>query len=301
MAQAHAIERIIWVLKYIDEHLYESLSLDKVAAKALYSPFHLHRIFKDVTGETLNNYIVRKRLERVAFLLMFRKDIPVAELATETGFSSNATLSRAFSKFYGVSPTRFRSLVPGEYSKICKPGCKIQDDGAAFEKYFGDIDQCLKEISAEAKIEVRRLARTDIAYVTCIGVESIDDSFNTMYQWARKAQLTTLPDFRFIRLFHDSFRITKPDVIRMSIGVPVANEIKTKGAINSTTIPAGKYLTARLRIAPPDFGKSWEQFFIWMNENGYKKAQSLPFEQLFNDFRTAEDGKSDVELCIPIF
>ncbi|RTZ50494.1 AraC family transcriptional regulator [Chryseobacterium arthrosphaerae] len=48
-------------IQYIDSHLDADLSLEKIAEISAYSPFHFHRIFKLVTGETLQNYIIRKK------------------------------------------------------------------------------------------------------------------------------------------------------------------------------------------------------------------------------------------------
>jgi AraC family transcriptional regulator len=146
MVAAHSLERINQILLYIDDNLDEDLSLEKVAAVGCYSAFHLHRLFKAVTGETLNNYISRKRIEKIAYCLMFQKELSVSELSSQYGFSSNSTLTRAFTKFYGVSPTKFRSLLPGEYSKICKTDSKMGQAPAIFEQYICNINNCLNHV-----------------------------------------------------------------------------------------------------------------------------------------------------------
>ena len=49
------------LLRWLDEHLDQPLSLDNVAAKAGYSKWHLQRMFKDVTGEAIGAYIRARR------------------------------------------------------------------------------------------------------------------------------------------------------------------------------------------------------------------------------------------------
>jgi AraC family transcriptional regulator len=300
MVPAHSVDRINEVLIFIDRNLDSDLPLDTIARIGCYSPFHLHRLFKTVTGETLNNYITRKRIEKIAGCLMFRKDIAVAELAAKYGFSSNATLTRAFTKYYGVSPTRFRHMLPGEYSKIGKTDSKNGEVPAIFDQYICDIKNCLNNMNKNAKIEVKQLPAMHIAYTTCIGVGELERSFEKMMQWARKARLMEQPDFKMVRIFHDSFRITAPDRVRMSIGTPAPPDAETGDTIGITTMLKGKYIVASMLIAPPDFGKAWESLFVWMNENGYKKAPGDPYELIYNNYNTHPEGKSQVDMCIPI-
>ena len=300
MVAAHSLERINQIFLYIDNNLDQDLSLEKIANVGCYSTFHLHRLFKAVTGETINNYITRKRIEKIAFCLMFHKDLTVTELSTQYGFSSNSTLTRAFTKFYGVSPTNFRNLLPGEYSKICKADSKIGQAQAIFEQYICNINNCLNHVKMNAKIEIKELAGMDVAYITCIGVDGLDNAFEKMLQWARRAQLTQIPDFKLIRIFHDSFRITAPENVRMSIGVPLLRATEVSGAVGLTTVEKGKFIIARFLIEPADFGKSWESLFVWMNENGYKKAPGDPFEFLYNNYNDHPEKKCMVDLYIPI-
>ena len=58
------IKRINNVLLFIDQHLDQELNLETIAKIGNYSPFHLHRIFKAITNETINEYITRKRIEK---------------------------------------------------------------------------------------------------------------------------------------------------------------------------------------------------------------------------------------------
>jgi AraC family transcriptional regulator len=300
MIAAHSLERINQVLLYIDNNLDGDLSLETIAGVGCYSAFHLHRLFKAVTGETLNNYISRKRIEKIAFCLMFRKELTVTELSMQYGFSSNSTLTRAFTKFYGVSPTKFRSLLPGEYSKICKADSKMGQAPAIFEQYICNINNCLNYVKMNAKIEIKELPGMSVAYITCIGVDGLDNAFEKIMQWARRTQLVQLPDFKLIRIFHDSFRITGPDKVRMSIGVPLPTPVEVSGEVGLTTVEKGKYIVARFLIAPADFGKSWESLFVWMNENGYKKAPGDPFEFIYNNYNDHPEKKCLVDLCIPV-
>ena len=72
--------RLNRVINYIDEHLDEPLSLQELAQVAAFSPFHFHRIFKALTGETLGAFVWRLRLERAANLLLWQPTTRVTDL-----------------------------------------------------------------------------------------------------------------------------------------------------------------------------------------------------------------------------
>ena len=64
-------ERILKVLVHIQNHLDDELSLEELASVAYFSPFHFHRIFTALTGESIKSYVRRLRLERATRDLAF--------------------------------------------------------------------------------------------------------------------------------------------------------------------------------------------------------------------------------------
>src|ERR1700761_2735813 len=111
--------RINKAIDYVNDNLNKAISLEELAAVAYFSPFHFHRIFVAVTGETVNNFTNRIRNEKAARLLRFSKK-SIAEIAIECGFSSPATLSRLFKQYFQVSPSAYRKGDKIKNSKIRK-------------------------------------------------------------------------------------------------------------------------------------------------------------------------------------
>jgi len=91
----------------MDEMLSENLPLKNIARLAHLSPFHFHRAFSAVFGETPHAYRTRRRLERAARLLA-ETDVPVIDVCLDTGFESAGSFSTLFRRRYGASPTEFR-------------------------------------------------------------------------------------------------------------------------------------------------------------------------------------------------
>src|SRR5512136_1569096 len=93
-ARAVYVSRLNKVIDYIHANLEQPLSLNVLASVAGFSPFHFHRIFKSLVGETLGDYIQRARLEKSANMLLNGPRDNILEIALSCGFSSAAIFSR---------------------------------------------------------------------------------------------------------------------------------------------------------------------------------------------------------------
>ena len=83
----HHIGRILKVLVYIEEHLDEEMTLEKMAEIAAISPFYFHRLFHAYIGETANDYIKKLRLQKAEERLRY-SDETITKIALEVGYES---------------------------------------------------------------------------------------------------------------------------------------------------------------------------------------------------------------------
>ncbi len=294
------INRINNALKYIDEHLENELSLESISEVAHYSPYHFHRIFKIITNETLHMYINRRRIEKAAAALFRQKDIPISEISLQYGFNSDSSFSRAFKKFYNISPSEFRKVSPSRYSKICQPESKIGQEKAIFEEYICNITNLKNWITMNAKIEIKEMPKLNLAFITHIGKGNLDATFNKLIKWATPKGLMDKPDLKMATIYYDSYKITAPDKIRKSVCIVLNEPVSASGEIGLTTLPAGKHIVGHFEIGIHEFEKSWSGLFVWMNEHGYKKSEQNPFEIYHNNYNDHPEKKFIVDLCIPI-
>lgn len=102
------VSRINDVLFYIHQDIGRELSAKELADVAAYSEQHFHRIFKDVVGESIHQYVRRTRMEYAANQLMFDTKSSVLEIANKCGFSSVSSFSRAFKATFDMSPGAWR-------------------------------------------------------------------------------------------------------------------------------------------------------------------------------------------------
>lgn len=92
---------------YLDSFFGRDLRLDKVASVACLSPYHFHRLFREVFGETPNQYLQRRRLANARELLS-STERTVTEICLEVGFESMTSFSALFRRAYECSPREFR-------------------------------------------------------------------------------------------------------------------------------------------------------------------------------------------------
>lgn len=94
------------VVSYIEAHLGEPTTLDRLADVAAMSPFHFARTFKAATGASPHAFIVRRRMDRAATL--FRStDLTVAEVAKAAGFASLPHFRAHFRNHWAIDPGAF--------------------------------------------------------------------------------------------------------------------------------------------------------------------------------------------------
>lgn len=292
------IKRINTILLFIDENLDSELSLEIVANVGIYSPFHFHRIFKAITNETLNSYITRKRIEKTASILLHQKNVSVTELSLQYGFNSNSSFTRTFKKFYGMSPSEFRKSKP-KYSKIRQVESKNGQEKSNFEEYICNSINLINWIKMNAKIEIKEMPKLELAFITQIGHIGLENAYAKLIQWASPKGLLK-EDSKMATIYHDSFKITEPEKVRMSACLILNEKTEVSGEIGLTTIEKGKFIVGHFEIGIQEFEKSWMGLFIWMNENGYKKADRNPFEIYHNNFNEHPEKIAIVDFYIPI-
>ncbi|CAL2104350.1 protein of unknown function [Tenacibaculum sp. 190130A14a] len=201
-----------------------------------------------------------------------------------------------------MSPAQFSKESPVKFSKICKTESKNGQIEVRFEQYISNINNALNWIKMNAKkIEVKVLPEIELAYISHQGrMDSVGNAYDRLVKWAVPKGLMNQPNLRMMTIYHDSPKITDPSKIRMSACMILNEKVTANGEINLKTIPATKCIVAHLEVTPREFQQAWESNFVWMSENGYRKADRDPFEIYYNNAQEHPEGKWIVDLCIPV-
>jgi AraC family transcriptional regulator len=94
------------VIRYIDEHLAESLSLETIAQQIGISQFYFCHLFKQSMGISPYQYLLQQRIERAKHLLLHHP-LDIADIALAVGFSNQSHFTRRFKQVVGMTPKRF--------------------------------------------------------------------------------------------------------------------------------------------------------------------------------------------------
>lgn len=100
---------ILKIKTYIKEHLNETISLSTLSSIVNYNETYISRLFRQITGIKLSEYIYQERLAKAKYLLATSND-PIQTIASATGFDSQQYFSLCFKKATGISPSEYQRM-----------------------------------------------------------------------------------------------------------------------------------------------------------------------------------------------
>lgn len=96
------------VLLFIDDHLSQNLSLAEIAQVAGLGVSYCNTLFRAAVGVSIHQYLIRRKVERAAWLLQ-ESELPISQVALETGFAHQSHLALHMRRILGTSPKRLRA------------------------------------------------------------------------------------------------------------------------------------------------------------------------------------------------
>lgn len=98
------------IAKYIQRNYKHKITLDNLSAEVNLSKFYLSRIFKEVTGTTVMDYVMTCRLNQAKYEVEMSPNKTLQEVARDAGFESPAHFSRLFKERLGMTPSQYRKI-----------------------------------------------------------------------------------------------------------------------------------------------------------------------------------------------
>ncbi|MEL7268464.1 MAG: AraC family transcriptional regulator [Bacteroidota bacterium] len=296
------IKRINDVVVYIDANLQEELSLKKLSEIACFSPFHFHRIFSALLNETPNQYIMRRRLEKIANVLLLDESFTsLTHLAQDHGFKSIHSFSRAFKNFFGMSASEFQEQGKTEFSKIGKTHSKNGESKVSFEKYFYTMDNLKTWLQMKTEVEVKEMPELKLLDVRHIGpYREIGTAFDKLLNWSGPRGLLQFPKTKMVAIYYNSPRITDEDKMQSSACITVEESVEVNGEVGTLKIPKGKFAVGSFKIKMEEFEKAWNSMSLWVPENGFEQRDGHHHEIYYNNGREHPEGLFFVDICVPI-
>ncbi|WP_026959142.1 AraC family transcriptional regulator [Aliagarivorans taiwanensis] len=284
--------RINDVLYHIHRNLDGDLRVSGLAKVAAYSDFHFQRCFKVVTGESVNDYVRRTRLERCANLLVFNPTLSIQRAAAQCGLSSPASFSRSFKEYFGVSPKQWRNGGHRRYS------------AENLQQNWGDeLRRQLTEPCHLAFPEVRIdvLQAQAVAYVRHRGYDrSINRAYDKLRVWAAMHGVPWQQD-KLLGLLHSNPDIVPADACHYVACLQIEQENIRRGPVCFMTIPGGPHARLSVKGKFGDLLPVLHHFYHhWLPESGYILGNTPAFVGYRQCHFVDPDESFDLDLFVPI-
>lgn len=214
-----AVKRVLKVLVYVEAHSEEEITMEKLAKIACYSPFHFHRLFQAIVGETIHKYVKRLRLEKAASRLRYT-DQPITDIALDAHFDTPSAFTKAFKQWIGKSPRNYRS----------------------FYKEVNKMTKQMNELLMIKPDKIEKLSAIDLLFIRKTGnyETSSQEAWDAMAAFIKEHGLD-YSQLRYFSICHDDPWITSEEKLRFDACIQVPQGFQEKGEIGRQVIKGGKY------------------------------------------------------------
>ncbi len=264
-------KRLTQVIDYIYHHLDGNLDVNTLAEVAAMSPYHFHRIYRQMAGETINVTIRRLRLQFAAAQLI-QSELSYSAIATEVAYGSVEAFNRAFTKQFGEPPGEYR-----KNKKMPKP---------SLQPYVAMLPENTMEFDKMYNVEIM-----DINEALFVGYEhvgsymNIGNAFGKLYMYAGNHGLLD-ESSRSIGLYYSDPNSIPAEELRSMACVSVEPSFADddSNAPVQTSIPSGKYATILFKGSYAELRKAYDWFFgHWLEKSEQELADFPPFEEYLNN------------------
>ncbi|MEO8622208.1 MAG: AraC family transcriptional regulator [bacterium] len=284
------------VLEHIDRHLDQPLDLETLSGVAHFSAFHFHRLFTAWVGETLADYVRRRRLEIGALRLATQPSSSVLRIAIAVGFNSGEAFTRAFRARFDMSPTAWRSSHRKNRQAMRKDDQDVTPRSPHHEASFTPTSEALM------KVTLIDWPATHVVYLRHVGPygEPISRFWQeTVYPWMLTNDLLGCPRYG---ISHDDPSITSADKCRYDACVEVAPGWQGAGTYHETTLAGGRCAVTRFEGTVDEINAAWASLLNdWLPSSGLE-LDTRPFFEFYGPGTSYDPatGVFDCDLCIPV-
>lgn len=286
--------RIGRVLDVIVARMDEPLRLEDLAAIACVSPFHFHRMFQAMVGETVAEVVRRLRLARAGWRSR-ATDATVMEIALEAGYGSVEGFGRAFRQAYSMAPSRYRRAhVPPAYRPSNIRIAYAPERGAIrFIQLPGDhgMDVTIERFPAEPAILLRHVGPYDRVVGAYRRMDRLFDDAGLRHAGTKVMGLSyDDPDTVPLQSLRYDVCFTTPKL------VPDLPE-----GFRSEMLPGGRYAVTVHEGSYSGFADAFQRLFgLWLPESGDRLGARGCIEWYLNDPMNTPEADLRTKLCIPL-
>jgi len=280
-------EARIWrVQRHIQDHLGEPLPLEQLAAVANFSPFHFHRLFRAMVGESVQDYVSRLRLELSASALV-NSQRPIVDIAFAAGYEAHESFTRAFRRRFGASPKSYRESrgALGQPFELPVTGPHLQPP----------------ERNHPVNVEIRNLPARRVAFVRHVGPYQ-----DCGQAWARLCSSPRVARFfgpkpQMFGICYDDPDVTDAAKIRYDACLVVDGRFVPGDGVDVQDIAGGDY-AVHLHVGPyENLHATYRRLYgEWLPSSGREVRSAPSLEVYLDDPKTTPPAKLRTEVCVPL-
>ncbi|QAZ46712.1 MULTISPECIES: AraC family transcriptional regulator [Mesorhizobium] len=267
--------RLRRVSNHIHEHLDEELDMDGLAEIACLSPYHWHRIYRAIYGETAAATVKRLRLHRAAGDIV-GTDLGIGEIAKRSGYPNVQSFNRIFKAVYGMPPARYRK----------------EGSHTLFESKQ-------RKASLMFDVSIRTLEPTEVVGVSHQGSymgigKAFEQLFGTLY-----ARGQGHPAQRMIGVYLDDPDVVAVDKLRSYACVEM--DAAVQPPLERRTLEGGDYAVLRHKGPYAEMHKAYTWLYAeWLPLSGRKLRDTVMFEEYLNNPRDVSPAELLTDINLPL-
>jgi AraC family transcriptional regulator len=270
------------VFDYIDRHLDEELSVERLSEVANFSRFHFHRQFSDYTGITVARYVQLMRLRRASYRLVFNPEARITDIALEAAFENPESFSRAFKNTFGQTPSRFREA----------------PEWQQWNEHYQAVRR--KEGLVMKEVRVVEFKETVVAVLEHWGSPlKANDSVRTFCQWRKDNGLTGGNTYGII---YNDPSTTEPEQFHFDIGGTLPAPIpENRLGITNKTIPGGRCAVVRHQGSRDNLGEAaYYLYREWLPASGEELRDFPLFLHYLNFVPDVPEHELTTDVYLPL-
>ncbi len=280
-------EQINLALAYVHNNFGANITADDLANESGYSIFHFHRIFKDITGESVNDYIRNTRLEKASNLLLYNQHKTIEMIARDSGFSTGTGFSAAFKKKFSMTPKDWRK---GGYDVKAS---KSSQNGISMIEVDEDIDIGNPIIVSNQSIPM--------VYMRTYGYED-DMSFiwNHMHDWCEKMGVLE-EAHKYVGLFHNHPSFIPYNTARYLACIKTDQDVFRSGKVGRCKVSEGKFAKFEFTCTHSTLYKLMHLTYMkWLPSSDYEVRNFPSYVEYKNPESLFNNGILEVDFYMPI-
>lgn len=271
-------ERLSRVIRHIHDHLDEEIDLNSLAEVAHLSPYHWHRVYHALTGETIAATVKRLRLQRAAGYLA-QTAMPIDEIAGKSGYDNLQSFTRVFKSVYGMPPAQYR-----------KNGSHVQFQPPHRGREPGMYQVTIKTVPAMRAVTIGHTG----PYM------QIGKAFDLLYGWLAARNLMA-PGMRPMGIYYDDPDAVAEDRLRSRAGVVLRQPVAVEPPVEVADIVAGTYAVLRHKGPYADMKAAYRWLYgTWLVQSDREAGDAPVFEEYLNNPRVTPPTELLTDIYLPL-